>query len=114
MTDFMKIGLMIVLTIGSNTIAQLLLKQSSQIGTLLNIFFMGGVGFYGLSTIFYMTVLKQVSLSIAYPTIIGATIVLTTTLNSLIYREKLFSSQVAGIVLIMCGIYSISASSKHV
>lgn len=114
MTDFMKVGLMIVLTIGSNTIAQLLLKQSSQVGTLLNIFFVGGVGFYGLSTLFYMIVLKQVSLSIAYPTIIGMTIIFTTILNNVIYREKFFSGQVAGIVLIMCGIYSISASSKHV
>ena len=113
MTDFMKIGPMIVLTIGSNTIAQLMLKQSSQVGTLLNPYFMGGVSFYGLSTIFYMVVLKQVSLSIAYPTIIGMTIIFTTILNNVIYREKFFSAQLIGMALIICGISAITAMPRQ-
>jgi multidrug transporter EmrE-like cation transporter len=112
MTDFMKTALMIVLTIGSNTIAQLLLKQGSQIGALLNLYFLGGVSFYGISTIFYMAVLKQVSLPIAYPTIIGMTIVFTTILNSFIYHENFSSSQLVGIAFIIFGIISITAIPK--
>ena len=114
MTDFVKTALMMVLTIGSNTIAQLLLKQGAQVGNLLNPYFIGGVSFYGISTIFYMAVLKQVSLSIAYPTIIGITIVLTTLLNNIVFKEKLFAGQLIGIVLIISGISAITTVPKQI
>ncbi len=112
MTDVMKTALMIILSIGSNTIAQICLKQSSQMGMLLNQYFIGGVGFYGISTISYVMVLKQVSLSIAYPTIVGMTIILTTILNNIVYNEKILLSQILGIFLIICGISAITSLPK--
>jgi len=112
MTETINIILSIMLTIFSNTIAQILLKQSSQLASLLNVYFIGGITFYGISTLFYTSVLKNISLSVAYPMIIGMTIVCTIFLNTLIYREKLLAGQFIGIFFIVCGIFSITILPK--
>jgi small multidrug resistance pump len=114
MIDTGKVLFLIVLTVAVNTIAQILLKQGSQSNALLNLCFIGGVFLYALSTFFYMAVLKQVSLSVAYPTIIGMTIVSTTILNSFMNHEKFSLGQLIGISLIICGITTITTLSNKV
>ncbi|MEH2387368.1 MAG: SMR family transporter [Nostoc sp.] len=104
-------SLLILITVGLNTLAQNLLKLGSGQNPL-NIYLLGGIISYGLSAIFYVVVLGRLNLSVAYPVIIGLTIIVTMITSAVILREKILFSQWLGMGLMLSGIGAI-ALGKH-
>ncbi|OUL23302.1 small multidrug resistance protein [Nostoc sp. RF31YmG] len=104
--------LVILITVGLNTLAQTLLKLGAGQNPL-NIYLIGGIASYGLSTIFYILVLGRLNLSVAYPLVIGLTIIATTISGSVILQEKVLISQWLGVGLMLSGIGAI-AFAKNV
>jgi multidrug transporter EmrE-like cation transporter len=86
-----------------NTVAQGLLKVGASRG-LLSPAMIGGVGAYGLSTLLYVTVLSKMKLTLAYPVIIGATVVATCLVSVRFLDERVGAVQWAGIGLVVAGI----------
>lgn len=100
-------ALLIFTTVVLNTVAQTLLKLGAG-QNILNIYLMGGICAYGLSTVFYIVVLGRLNLSFAYPLIIGLTIFSTTIVGAIILREKILTSQWIGVGLMLSGILIIA------
>ncbi|MFN6487598.1 MULTISPECIES: SMR family transporter [unclassified Nostoc] len=104
-------SLLILITVGLNTLAQNLLKLGAGQNPL-NIYLLGGICTYGISTIFYVVVLSKLNLSVAYPVVIGLTIIFTMIAGAVVLREKISISQWLGAGLMLSGIWAI-ALSKH-
>lgn len=103
--------LLIFLTVALNTIAQLCLKLGSGSSNFLNLFLVGGLMLYGLSTVVYITVLSKLNLSIAYPMVIGLTVVATTLAGVMLLEEKITTTAWIGIGLLLSGIAAIASSN---
>lgn len=100
--------LLITTTVGFNTLAQVLLKAGSG-KYLLNISLLGGVFAYGISTLLYITVLGKINLSLAYPLIIGLTVITTTISGALLFHEKVEPIAWVGIGLMLSGIWAVAS-----
>lgn len=107
MSNPLIFGLLILITVSLNTIAQTLLKLGAGQNPL-NFYLLGGICCYGLSTVFYVLVLGKLNLSIAYPLVIGLTIVVTTIVGAVVLREKVLVTQWVGIGLLLSGISAIA------
>ncbi len=105
------LALLILTTVGLNTIAQTLLKLGSG-QQLLNVYLLGGITAYGISTIFYIVVLGKFNLSVAYPLVIGLTILATTMSGAMMLGEKVSTSQWMGIGLMLSAIFTIALGKK--
>jgi multidrug transporter EmrE-like cation transporter len=99
--------LLILITVGLNTLAQALLKLGSG-QSFLNFYLLGGVSAYGLSTILYILVLDKLNLSVAYPVVIGLTVASTTLTGAYFLSEKVATIQWLGIGLMLSGISAIA------
>ncbi len=104
-------SLLILITVGLNTIAQTLLKLGAGQNPL-NIYLFGGICSYGLSTIFYILVLGKMNLSVVYPIVIGLTIVVTVISGAIVLREKVLISQWIGVGLVLSGIWAIALTKS--
>jgi small multidrug resistance pump len=100
-------GFLLLITVTLNTIAQSLLKLGSGQNPL-NLYLMGGILAYGLSTVFYILVLGKFNLSVAYPVTIGLTMVATTFVGNIILKEEVSTVQWIGIGLMLSGIFAIA------
>jgi small multidrug resistance pump len=69
---------------------QTLLKLGSG-KALLNVCTLDGILAYGLSTILYILVLGKLNLSLAYPVVIGLTVITTTIAGSLLLQEEMLN-----------------------
>jgi multidrug transporter EmrE-like cation transporter len=98
---------LVLLTVALNTAAQVLLKVGSG-GGILNFSLFGGLGLYGLSTLFYISVLGKFNLSFAYPVIIGLTVISTTLCGKFLFNESIDHVSYAGIGLMLVSIFAIS------
>jgi multidrug transporter EmrE-like cation transporter len=107
MQTYLFFTLLIFITVGLNTIAQALLKLGSG-QSLLNIYLLGGILVYGLSTIFYIVVLGKFNLSVAYPIVIGLTVASTTITGAFFLREHVDHIHWLGIGLMLSGILAIT------
>ncbi|WP_315787779.1 SMR family transporter [Fischerella sp. JS2] len=99
--------LLILLTVALNTVAQTFLKLGAGQNPL-NIYLFGGTCLYFFSMIVYITVLGKFNLSIAYPIVIGLTVVATTIVGSMILQEKVSPAQWIGVGLLISGIWAIA------
>lgn len=99
--------ILILLTVALNTIAQTLLKLGSGQNPL-NIFLFGGLIAYGLSTVFYIVVLGKFNLSVAYPVVIGLTVLATTISGAIVLSEKVAPVGWIGVGLMISGIFAIA------
>ena len=106
MNYFLLVTLVLV-TVALNTIAQTLLKLGSGQNPL-NIYLLGGIFSYGLSTVFYILVLSKLNLSVTYPIVIGLTVAATTFSGAIILKEQVTISQWLGIGLMLSGISAIA------
>ena len=93
--------------VGLNTVAQVLLKSGAT-ENILNLYLLGGVFTYGLSTFVYISVLSKLNLSVAYPVVIGLTVVATTMAGAILLREKVSTVNWMGIGLILSGICAVA------
>jgi small multidrug resistance pump len=107
MSNPIVFALLIFITVGLNTIAQTLLKLGAGQNPL-NLYLLGGICSYGLSTVFYILVLGKLNLSTAYPIVIGLTIVVTTIIGAVVLREKVLVTQWIGVGLLLSGISAIA------
>lgn len=92
-----------------NTLAQGLLKVGAGRG-FLSAAMIGGVAAYGLSTLLYVMVLSKAKLTLAYPVIIGATVVATCLVSVRFLDERVGPVQWAGIGLVVAGIACIAVT----
>ena len=102
---------LVLTTVGLNTIAQVFLKTGAG-QNLLNIYLLGGIFAYGASTLVYITLLSKLNLSVAYPVVIGLTVVATTIAGSLLLREKVSIVNWIGISLIIAGICAVASTKS--
>jgi multidrug transporter EmrE-like cation transporter len=100
-------GLLILLTVGLNTLAQAFLKLGAGKNSL-NSYLCGGILAYGLSTIFYVTFLGKLNLSVAYPVVIGLTLLATTITGAFILGEDVATIHWLGIGLMLSGLCAIA------
>ena len=98
---------LVLVTVALNTIAQTLLKLGAG-QNILNIYLLGGVLTYGLSTLFYIIVLSKLNLSISYPIVIGLTVVATTFSGAVVLKEQITTIHWIGIGLMLSGISAIA------
>ena len=98
---------LILMTVTLNTIAQTLLKLGAG-QNLLNIYLVGGILAYGLSTVFYIGVLSKLNLSVSYPIVIGLTVVATTFSGAIVLKEQVSTTHWLGIGLMLSGISAIA------
>lgn len=99
--------LLILVSVGLNTLAQTLLKLGAG-QSLINLYLFGGIVAYGLSTVLYVLVLGKLNLSLAYPVVIGLTVLFTTLTSSILLGEKVLAVQWLGIGLMVSGISAIA------
>ena len=97
----------ILLAVGLNTGGQVFLKMGTGQYPL-NIYLIGGLGLYVIGTIFYILVLGKFNLSVAYPTVIGLTLIATTISGIFFLHEKVTFIQWIGVGLMISGISAIS------
>ena len=107
MSSQLFFSLLILATVVLNTGAQTFLKLGSGQNPL-NVYLLGGICLYGLSTIFYILVLGKFNLSVAYPVVIGLTILATTIAGAVILKEKVSISQWLGVGLLLSGVWAIA------
>jgi multidrug transporter EmrE-like cation transporter len=107
MFDQLLLALLIMTSVGLNTLGQTLLKLGSGQNPL-NIYLLGGLAAYAISTIFYVLVLGKVNLSIAYPLVIGFTLIATTICGAVVLREKIFTLHWIGLGLMLSGLSAIA------
>ncbi len=111
MSSQLFFSLLILVTVALNTGAQTFLKLGSGQNPL-NIYLLGGICLYGLSTVFYILVLGKFNLSVAYPVVIGLTILATTIAGAAILKEKISVSQWLGVGLMLSGIWAIALAKS--
>lgn len=111
MSSQLFFSLLILVTVALNTGAQTFLKLGSGQNPL-NIYLLGGICLYGLSTVFYILVLGKFNLSVAYPVVIGLTILATTIAGTAILKEKISVSQWLGVGLMLSGIWAIALAKS--
>ena len=70
--------------------------------------FLLALGLYAAGTLLWMTILKKVPLSTAYPISMGLTIALTFLASNLIFGETFATKQAIGAGLIIAGIIAMS------
>ena len=107
MQNYLQLGLLIFITVGLNTLAQLLLKLGSG-QTFLNFNLLGGVVVYGLSTVVYILALGKLNLSAVYPVVIGLTVFSVTMMGAFLLKEKVTNIQWVGLGLMLSGISTIA------
>ena len=111
MPPYLVSGLLVLITVALNTLAQALLKLGSGQNPV-NPYLLSGILSYGLSTIFYIVVLGKFNLSVAYPVIIGLTVLSTTVTGAYFLGEEVATVQWLGIGLMLSGISAIASAVK--
>ena len=87
--------------------ANLLLKLASTnegLSSYISRPFFGGVFVLGLGLLAYMRALQAIPVSVAYPTMVGATMLATSIVGAWLFDERIGWMQYAGAALIFCGI----------
>ena len=99
----MKKGMMIV---GSFSLTQLHLKL---IPMFTNPFVFFGFACFGLSSVFWLVVLSRFEISLVYP-IVSIAYILVALFSWIFFKENLSLVRISGILIIMMGVYLISRS----
>lgn len=107
MSSYFVLIPIVILTVVLNTIAQTLLKLGAG-QNILNLYLLGGLVTYCLSTVFYILVLGKLNLSLTYPLVIGLTVVATTFAGAIVLKEQVPTLQWIGIGLMISGISAIA------
>ncbi len=117
-------GLFLVLAFTFNAAANIIFKIASRQGamsgelslvTLWQQYWLAGVGLvcFGLNAIFYFFALRYLPLSIAYPTMVVASLVLVGIIAVTVLAERLTVVQIIGYAIIMIGLLVIFVFSPR-
>lgn len=92
-----------------SVLGNVLIKQSSRTAVdgllaYLSVPFIGGAAVYGLGLLCYMQALRTLPLTLAYPMLVGASVLCTALLAMLTFDERVGIGEVLGIALIVVGI----------
>jgi multidrug transporter EmrE-like cation transporter len=103
-------------TIALNCAANIMLREiSAEIGMTTALFsswpFLLAAGTMGLAFVFYVVALSRLSLSVAYPTLVGSTMIVIALASYLRLDTPLTPSQFAGTILVLIGVVLVSATS---
>ena len=80
-------------------------------GLLQNPVFITGCAIYAVSTLAWVAILARFQLSYAYPFVIAVSILLTSSMGILIFKEQLNFHKLAGITVVMLGVFILSKSN---
>jgi multidrug transporter EmrE-like cation transporter len=69
-----------------------------------------GAALYGLSFLLWMFILSRSELSVAYPVVIGATLMATTLASWLLLKEPINALRLAGVAVIFLGVIVVARS----
>lgn len=121
----MLIFFLILVTVGLNAAAQLLLKQGMEtigefafnisnvwpitVKVLLNAYVMGGLFIYLVSVVTWLMVLSRAEVSLAYP-VTSLGYVITAIAAAFLLHEQISIMRILGIVVIMTGVYLVTRS----
>ena len=106
LTPFL-LPILIFVSVILNTFGQSLLKLGAGQNPL-NFYLFSGLVAYGVSTIFYVTVLGKLNVSVVYPVVIGLTILSTTFAGAFLLKEQISTLHWFGIGLMVSGISAIA------
>ena len=102
--------LMLAASVTLGAVGQVLLKwgvskpAESFIAQFLDPIVISGLGVYFVAAIFYTTALKQLPLSVAFPSV-SASYAIVAVLAFLIWKEPFGAKQIAAFILILAGVY---------
>ncbi len=99
--------ILILASVILNTLGQSLLKLGAGQNPF-NLYLFSGLAAYGISTVFYVTVLGKLNVSVVYPVVIGLTILSTTFAGMLLLKEQVSALHWFGIGLMISGISAIA------
>jgi multidrug transporter EmrE-like cation transporter len=74
----------------------------------INIPFLAGLAFFGIALVFYQKSLENLNLSIAYPLMTSAGLLIVTAWSIFVFKEALAMHHILGIVAITGGIWLLS------
>ncbi len=114
MVTYLLFPALLILTVVLNTVGQTWLKLGADKAPPQNFYYLtAGLTAYALSTAFYIKVLGKFNLSLAYPLVIGLTVIATTIAGALVLREKVVPTQWFGIGLVLTGIAAIALAKPN-
>lgn len=105
----------IMLSVAFNVAANFTLKayaargHKSFIELLMSMPLYVSMAFFGINFLFYTKALQSMNISVAYPLVVGLSVVLILFLSLVILGERLAPAQFAGIALVIAGIVLIYA-----
>ncbi|WP_293961435.1 EamA family transporter [uncultured Fusobacterium sp.] len=93
---------------------QLLLKKSAMtthgigiVEKILNLYFLSGLAFYGISTLLWIKILEYIDVSIAYP-VMALSYIIVMLGAYFIFGEQISFFKVLGIIFILIGVFFIT------
>ena len=115
----MRVYLILLVALSFNAAANILMKQSANVGSAASgliakifspsgLWFLGGLACFGLALIFYRWALETINLSIAYPIMTTLGYVIVILFSWLAFKEAINIRQVIGFVLILAGVFMVS------
>jgi multidrug transporter EmrE-like cation transporter len=114
------IYVLLVVAILLNVAGQLLLKRAAMAGSapgaaahkvFLSVWFIGGAGSLGASMLLWVLVLRALPLTLVHP-FTGAVFILVPLASHLLWKEPLPRTRLAGICIIIAGIYLVVRSGS--
>jgi small multidrug resistance pump len=94
-------------TVAVNASSQILLKLGASKG-MINLYVLLGIMGYGIGTVLYLYILKRLELSVAYPVVIGSTLITTTIASVFVLKEPISLTQWLGVALLVSGLIAVS------
>lgn len=95
----------------ANSFANILMKKanteeySTPLGLYFSPLFLGGIALFGINLLMYSRSLKNFPLAVAYPILVGGSLILVTFIAHFWLKEPVTIQQLSGIALIMGGLY---------
>lgn len=96
------------------SIGQLLLKKSALITQgvdvihkIINLYFISGLFFYGISTLLWIKILEKIEVSIAYP-VMALSYIIVMLVSYFIFGEQISFFKILGILFILIGVFFIT------
>lgn len=108
--------LWVLLAVVGSSGGNVLMKYASQQGAggfevFLSVPFLVGAALFGGGLMCYMRALHTLPLAVAYPTVVGSSIVAITAMAIVFFGERISASHVAGVILIFLGLVLLARHS---